>query len=153
MQPFYYVYNITKMKKTQYILDNILFDSSWELAIYMYLRDFGHSFEYHPDFEIPYKIDEDAEKFYIFHPDFKINDKIVEVKSNYLFDHFSEKEQAKIELLETLGVDIWTKDEVKPFIDYVDQNYGKRYLASRTKELVMQSENIDFNKIIKTFKM
>jgi len=116
------------VKKVQYKLDNIIFDSSWEVAVYIYLRDFGYSFEYHPDIEIPYKLEDDDEKFHIFHPDFKVQGKLIEIKGSYLAEGHFEKEHAKLELMESLGIDVITGNDIKPFLEYVEKNYGKGFL-------------------------
>ena len=116
------------MRKVQYILDNIVFDSSWELAYYIYLRDYGIPFEYHPDIEIPYKLEEDDEKFHIFHPDFKVHDKLIEIKGTHLAEGLNEKEVAKIELMDKLGIDVITGNDIKPFLQYAEKTYGKGFL-------------------------
>ena len=47
---------ICKMRK-KYIYDNLRFDSSWEIAYYIWLKDHNIEFEYQPDisFEYEYK--------------------------------------------------------------------------------------------------
>lgn len=113
------------MKKIFHILDGIIFDSSWELAYYIYLRDFGIPFEYHPNIEIPYKIDEDDTKFKIYHPDFKVYDKLVEIKGTHLAEG---KDKYKLQFLDHLGVDVITGSDIKPFLKYVADTYGKGFL-------------------------
>ena len=123
------------MRKVQHILDNIVFDSSWELAYYIYLRDYGIPFEYHPDIEIPYKLEEDDEKFHIFHPDFKVHDKLIEIKGTHLAEGLNEKEIAKIELMDKLGIDVITGNDIKPFLQYVEKTYGKGFLDQCRKSV------------------
>lgn len=116
---------ILDVTKVRYFYDNQIFDSSWELAYYIYLQDYGISFEYHPDVEFPYKIDEDAIKFKKYHPDFKVHGGYVEIKSDYLAEH---QDKYKLEFLDRLGVDILQEADIKPFLEYIDKKYGKYYL-------------------------
>lgn len=113
------------MKKVRYCYDNNIFDSSWELAYYIYLKDFGINFEYHPDTTFPYKLDENAIKFKKYHPDFKVHDKYVEIKSSFLAEH---QDKHKLEFLDNLGIEVLLKDDIKPFLNYIDEKYGKNYL-------------------------
>ena len=118
------------MKKVLHTLDNIVFDSSWELAYYIYLRDLGIPFEYHPNIEIPYKIDNDATKFKLYKPDFKVHDRLIEIKG----DHLAEgKDKYKLEFLDILGVDVLTGQDIEPFLKYVNDKYGKGYLMQCRK--------------------
>lgn len=107
------------------MLDGIKFDSSWELAYYIYLRDYGIPFEYHPDISFPYKFNEDDDNFHLYYPDFKVHGKYVEIKSDYLAES---KDRVKIDFLMDLGVDVITKDDIKPFLDYVKNKYGEYFL-------------------------
>lgn len=119
------------MKKVLHELDGITFDSSWELAFYIYLRDYGIPFEYHPNIEFPYKIDEDDIKFHVWKPDFKVHDKYIEIKGNHLAEG---KDKNKMEFLDNLGVDVITGSDIKPFLDYVANKYGKGYLLQCRKQ-------------------
>jgi hypothetical protein len=121
------------LKKVLHELDGITFDSSWELAFYIYLRDYGIPFEYHPDIEFPYKLEEDDEKFHIYRPDFKIHDKLIEIKGNHLAEG---KDKDKLSFLDRLGVDVITGNDIKPFLNYVAKKYGKGYLLQCRKQTV-----------------
>lgn len=114
------------MKKVLHTLDGIIFDSSWELAYYIYLRDYGILFEYHPNIEFHYKNEEDDEKFHIYHPDFKVNNKLVEIKGNYLAEG---RDRNKMEFLDRIGIDVLTKEDIKPFLEYVEKKYGKGFIS------------------------
>lgn len=113
------------MVKVRYFFDNIIFDSSWELAFYIYLKDFGIPFEYHPDVSFPYKLDEDSDKFKKYYPDFKVHGKYIEIKSNYLAKH---QDKYKLEFLDSMGVDVLYQKDIQPFLDYITEKYGKYYL-------------------------
>ena len=118
------------MKKVLHELDGITFDSSWELAVYIYVRDFGIPFKYHPDISFPYKNDNDDEKFHLYKPDFKIQNKLVEIKGDHLVEG---KDKSKMDFLDTLGVDVITGQDIKPFLKYVEEKYGKGYLLQCRK--------------------
>lgn len=113
------------MTKVRFKYDDIIFDSSWELAFYIYLKDYGIPFEYHPNVEIPYKIEEDDEKFHLYHPDFKVHGKYIEIKNNWLLEHY---DRYKLEFLDTFGIELYTDKDIKPFLDYVENKYGKYYM-------------------------
>lgn len=121
------------MKKVLHELDGITFDSSWELAFYIYLRDYGIPFEYHPNIEFPYTLDENDTKFHVWRPDFKVHDKYVEIKGTHLAEG---KDKYKMEFLDYLGADVITGNDIKPFLDYVAKNYGKGYLLQCRKQTV-----------------
>ena len=113
------------MRKVLHTLDGIVFDSSWELAYYIYLRDYGIPFEYHPNIEFPYKIEEDDKKFKLYHPDFRVHDKLVEIKGDHLVEG---KDKNKLEFLDHIGVDVVSGKDIKPFLKYVADKYGKGFL-------------------------
>ena len=128
------------LKKVLHELDGITFDSSWELAFYIYLRDYGIPFEYHPKIEFPYKIEEDDDKFHLYRPDFRVHDKYVEIKGNHLAEG---KDKNKMDFLDDLGIDVFTGNDIKPFLDYVAQNYGKGYLLQCRKDSSEEPKETD----------
>ena len=65
--------------KSLYKYDNYSFDSSWELLLYIYLKNNNISFEYHPKIYFKYG---DNKKYY---PDFIIENKIYEIKGEQFF--------------------------------------------------------------------
>lgn len=121
------------MKKVLHELDGITFDSSWELAYYIYLRDFGIPFEYHPDIEFPYKKELDDDKFHVYRPDFKVHNRFIEIKGTHLAEG---KDKNKMSFLDELGIDVITGDDIKPFLKYVADNYGLGYLLQCRKKIV-----------------
>lgn len=119
------------MKKVLHELDGITFDSSWELAFYIYLRDYGIPFEYHPNISFPYKLDENDDKFHLYKPDFKVHGKYIEIKGTHLAEG---KDRNKLEFLDELGVDVITGSDIKPFLKYVENKYGKGFLLQCRKK-------------------
>ena len=72
---------ISKTHK-KYIYNNIKFDSSWELAYYIWLKDHNINFEYHTVI-LEYKVNDTTHFYY---PDFKVNNELQEIKGTHFFD-------------------------------------------------------------------
>lgn len=70
-------------RKSKYFYNNIYFDSSWELAYYLWLSENNIKFEYHPDIYFEYSYNN---KIYKYYPDFIVNDELQEVKGDQFFD-------------------------------------------------------------------
>ena len=101
----------------KYYYDDKRFDSSWELKLYLYLKDKNINFVFHPvEYITEYFIDGVK---HVYEPDFLIEDKLYEIKGSHFFDkngelidvyndkHFLfEKQQC----MEKLGVIILTEN-------------------------------------------
>lgn len=117
----------------KYGFDNNLFDSSWELAYYIWLKDKGISFEYHTQ-KIEY-IGDDG-KNHTYFPDFIVNGKIVEIKGDHFFNEKGEpfnkytkrSWKAKYDLILQKGGQIFRFEDIKPYLSYVKENYGDGFL-------------------------
>lgn len=117
----------------KYGFDDNLFDSSWELAYYIWLKDKGISFEYHTQ-KIEY-IGDDG-KNHIYFPDFIVNGKIVEIKGDHFFNEKGEpfnkytkrSWKAKYDLILQKGGQIFRFEDIKPYLSYVKENYGDGFL-------------------------
>lgn len=66
-----------------YSYDGHNFDSSWELAYYIWLRDNKRNFEVHPG-KLQYK--DKNNQIHNYYPDFKVDDKYIEIKGDHFFD-------------------------------------------------------------------
>lgn len=119
---------ISKTHK-KYIYNNIKFDSSWELAYYIWLKDHNINFEYHTVI-LEYMVND---KKHFYYPDFKVNTELIEIKSSYLLDennilvnpYTKEKLYEKTKCLIDNNVKIIT--DCKIYLDYIKQKYGKNY--------------------------
>lgn len=117
----------------KYGFDNNLFDSSWELAYYIWLKDKGISFEYHTQ-KIEY-IGDDG-KNHTYFPDFIVNGKIVEIKGDHFFNEKGEpfnkytkrSWKAKYDLILQKGGQIFRFEDIKPYLSYIKENYGDGFL-------------------------
>lgn len=131
-------HDIRLKQQTRYKYNDICFDSSYELAYYIWLIDSKIKFEYQPKIVFTYELD-GKQHFYM--PDFKVEDQFVEIKGDQFFkedgtmqnpyDHsldalFEAKHQCMIKN----NVKILRSIDVKCFIQYVNDKYGKTYLAS-----------------------
>lgn len=65
----------------RYYYDNKKFDSSPEVAFYIYHKDHGIEIEYQPKTDIVYVVDGVVHHYF---PDFKVGDRLIELKG----DHF-----------------------------------------------------------------
>lgn len=117
----------------RYTYKDMKFDSSWELALYIYLKDHNIDFEYQPNISFEYTYNNLKHQYY---PDFKINDELVEIKSDYLFKRMSDKDFYKYSELENRkyntmlnnNVKILLSNDMKIYLDYIQDKYGKGYL-------------------------
>ena len=124
-----------KIRKYKY--QGIYFDSSWELAVWIYAKDHGESIEREPcTFE--YVVDGTIHKYY---PDFKYNGKIIEIKGPQLYNEngeirkgFKKNEKldslirAKIKCAFENKVEIWGQFKLQPYLKYVKETYGPNFL-------------------------
>lgn len=133
----------------KYLFNNIYFDSSWEIALYIYLTDNNIKFEYQPRFPALYYEFNNIEHRYF--PDFKINTNLYEIKGDQLIDkngnwipppqfkRIATNDEYLLECQRILekqkcaiqnNVKILTFKDCKIYLDYINETYGKNYLKS-----------------------
>ena len=121
--------------RKRYLYDNKQFDSSWELAYYIWLKDHNIDFEYH---SISIEYTYNNKKHYYF-PDFKIKNELYEIKADYFLDKNKnlknvyktdnkEKLLEKTKCMKNNNVKILTYKDIKPILDYINEKYGKNFL-------------------------
>lgn len=124
-----------------YIYQNIHFDSSWELAYYIWLVDHKKQFVFHPNFPLEYKGDDD--KIHLYFPDFLVEGVFYELKGTQFFNEANEPFNMytqkfwweKYKALEAAKVVILKKDDINQYLKYIEVTYGKNYLKQfRAKE-------------------
>lgn len=132
-------YEIFKKSRSKYKYNNITFDSSWELAYYIWLTDHKINFEYQPNIKFKY-IANEKEHFYF--PDFKIGNELIEIKSDHFFDkngnfrcpfnildeNIQNEYKAKYECMLNNNIKIMRKNEIRNILYYIESRYGKKYL-------------------------
>lgn len=116
------------------IYNGLKFDSSWELAVFIWLKDHNIEFEFQPENPEFWYFDEVGKKHRYF-PDFKIKDKIVEIKGDNAFTSSGYPLKngwldwsCKYKCMLENGVLIWKRKEIQQFLDYVNKKYGVGYL-------------------------
>lgn len=111
------------------------FDSSWELALWIYAKDHNEDIERTPCKYAYYY----NGKQHFYYPDFRYRGKIIEIKGDYFFDDdgkmhspFAKEEDgvflAKQNCMFENNVIVWTKEQISFAIDYVAETYGKDFL-------------------------
>lgn len=118
---------ISKSRK-RYFYKNTYFDSSWELAFFIWLKEKDIEFEYHPQVCFFYF----GNKRYF--PDFKIGDDFIEIKGNQFFKNgefidFYNREKnndmyrAKYQCMLDNKIKILTLDNIKESIDFCKKTF------------------------------
>lgn len=118
---------IRRKAKSKYLYKNIKFDSSWEIAFYIWLKDHNVRFEYHP-LDLIYFYNG---KSYHYEVDFKLwNSTLVEIKGDHLLKPMikneNSKSHAKYMCMIQNHVNIISNCD--KYLDYVNKTYGTTYL-------------------------
>ncbi len=117
-----------------YFYENIHFDSSWELALYIWLVDNNKHFIYHPPIPFRYIGDDGLE--HEGYPDFLIEGKFYEIKGTQFFNEahepFNKYTQkfwwGKFQAMVDNNISILEHEDIKQYLKYVKEKYGKYYL-------------------------
>lgn len=126
--------DIQKKSVAKYMYDNEFFDSSWELALWIYAHDHNENIIHEPR---SFKYEFDGKSFY-YYPDFTYKGQLLEIKGEHFFngeymcnpyDHtLDAKFEAKHKCGMSNGVVFWGQDDVQFALDYVNTKYTKDYL-------------------------
>jgi hypothetical protein len=122
-----------------YIYNDVCFDSSWELAYYIYLIDHNINFEYQPKVEITYTGEDNLKHNY--YPDFKVDNKLQEIKGNQFFNENNEPFckitntwwKEKYDCMLSNNIEILREQDLSYVFDYIKQTYGNDYLSKFKK--------------------
>ena len=115
-------YNI--YRKRGYVFENIRFDSSWELAYFIYMRDNNYNIKRNKEKFFKYFDNKNISHKYF--PDFIVDGNYVEIKSSYIMD--GEDWTYKKAIIEVNNITLISDDEIKKYFKYVYNKYGKNYL-------------------------
>lgn len=131
--------NIKRKKNNthSYFYEGIHFDSSWELALWIYAKDHNEQIEREP-VRLFYS---DGEKQYSYFPDFLYKGRLVEIKADHLVDSEgnlldfynlsrSKRLDLKKECMDLNNVLLWKYNDIKFAVEYISSKYGKNYLLS-----------------------
>ena len=114
--------------ESKYLYNNIKFDSSWELAFWIYCNDNSIPIEREP-IQLEYYF---QNKKYYYIPDFRLNNsELIELKSDYLFKLLqipSTKDFAKYQCMVSNNVKILILKDVLFYLKYIYNKYGNKYL-------------------------
>ena len=125
----------------KYAYDNQQFDSSWELAYYIWLNDHNIDFVFQPNITFDYIYEGVTHKYC---PDFLIDGILYDIKGDQFFKDKNPNNEmicpydrtkdglfaAKYECMKLNNVKILHKEDVMPYINYINDTYGKRYLST-----------------------
>lgn len=125
-----------KRMHTRYTYENIKFDSSYEIAFYIWHKDNGYDIQRCYD-AFEYVVDGKTHRYF---PDFKINDIFYEIKGEHLitddYEHLIDphkhcitaETEAKMQCIKQNKIVLVKKDKIFYYIDYVKKTYGKNYI-------------------------
>lgn len=127
---------IMKKAHGKYSIGNEVFDSSWELAYYIWLKDNNYNFEYHPNVKFEFIFNN---KKHSCLPDFKVNNEFIEIKGGQFIDDtgiwknpyektLNDLYEAKHQCLLKNNVKIIT--DCNKQLDYVKNKYGKDFIQN-----------------------
>lgn len=125
---------IMKSSTKKYMYDNSYFDSSWELAYYIWLKDHNVSFVYKPGFLV-YTDKNNIEHKYF--PDFYVEDHYVEIKGDHIFTESGElgirgkpNDLDKFNYILNIGGEIIGSTKIRKYLKYVKEKYGRNFLKN-----------------------
>ena len=128
---------VQKKTKRKYHYDELNFDSSWELALYIYCKDHNINCIYKPDIKFEY-LDPITNTIRYYFPDFIIDNQIIEVKGDHFFNDdgllcnpfnhsLDQRYLAKYKCMIDNNVLILKYDELLICINYINEKYGNNY--------------------------
>ena len=114
---------LSKMKR-KYTFENLHFDSSWEIAYYIWLKDNSKNFEIHPNKHFTYFFDDKKHRY---HPDFLVDGKYVEIKGPHLLNEMMKENtgsNAKYKCM--IENDVKIISDLAPYFTYLKNKYNIR---------------------------
>lgn len=115
-----------KSEKQHYRYNEINFDSSWELAVWIYFTDNNIKIEREP-IKLPYK--DNKHNLHYYFPDFRIYGQLIEVKANWRLQRLFGTNKYKCML--NNNVIIWSDDLIQPFLEYCKNKYKSKNWANQ----------------------
>ena len=141
-----------RVSSNKYKYKELNFDSSWELAYFIYNEDHNIPIIRLPQ-RIEYFLEEESHHYY---PDFLVEGQLIEIKSSATLNndlslkpHFKQLNRCKTEeekqylydlcavktqCMRENNVQIISNKEIKPYLKYIKNTYGKDYLKQFKKE-------------------
>lgn len=130
------------LKHNKYVFENEYFDSSWELAFWIYCKDHNISIEHEPLY-LTYTVNNKKHRYF---PDFKIDNQLIEIKGDQFFDKNDNLRNPfngklcleKQKCMKENQVKILRDAQMRTYLNYIKDNYGKNYL----KTFKMEEKNV-----------
>lgn len=121
--------------KRNFIYNEIIFDSSWELYFYIYMSEIKNfKVIRNPKF-IEYEFENKKYKYF---PDFEIDGKFYEIKGDHLLEKMkieNTRENAKYKCMIENKIEILTEEKLKPIFQFIDSKFGKDYIKKFKNDL------------------
>lgn len=125
--------DVFRNRRKRFLYKHVYFDSSWELAYFIWLEEHDTVFEYQPKCDIKYVFEGD-EKTY--HPDFKVNGQYVEIKGPQFFENgkminpYDRSQDAGYEAKHQcmLANNVKILMNCDEYVSYVEKKYTKDFL-------------------------
>ena len=115
---------IQKKTLSHYKYNNLNFDSSWELAVYIYCIDNNISISRLPASFAYY--DKNNKKHYYF-PDFLIESTLIEIKGPQYLDKDGQlKDKDKRKCMGDNNVVMWTEEKIQPYVNYCINKFNDK---------------------------
>ena len=124
--------SVQRESHKRYTYNGYYFDSSWELALWIYAKDHGEAIE-QPNIRFEYTYNGHT---YGYFPDFIYKGELVEIKGDHLKngniydDSQNEKYLAKYMCAKAHDVHFMYFNDIKFALDYVYKTYGKAYMKT-----------------------
>ncbi len=123
--------------KRFYKFEGQMFDSSWELAFWIYCKDHNKDIQRCPC-SFDYFVGNKAHKYF---PDFLCEGELIEIKGDFYLNensdlveynsqNVSELTLAKTKCMREHGVKVYSLNDMSCILDYVFKTYGRSYLKS-----------------------
>lgn len=139
-------HDIRCKSQQKYLYNMKYFDSSWELAYYIWLKDHNIDFKYQPSISFEYEYNNSK---HVYHPDFLVETEIYEIKGPQFFKDgkminpydpsLNDLYEAKHQCIIKNNIKIIT--DCTEYIDYVNQKYGNDYLKQFKYDNIVEMFN------------
>lgn len=136
-ESYFQTMEFRKEAHLKYYFQGEMFDSSWELALWIYAKDHDEEIQRSPC-SFSYVYNNKTHKYF---PDFLYKGELIEIKGSQLLDkdgnliEMSSRKtngrlQAKQRCMEKNNVQLWEYEKIKFALDYVKERYGADYLKA-----------------------
>ena len=139
-------HDIRCKSQQKYLYNMKYFDSSWELAYYIWLKDHNIDFKYQPSISFEYEYNSSK---HIYHPDFLVESEIYEIKGPQFFKDgkminpydpsLNDLYEAKHQCMIKNNIKIIT--DCTEYIDYIGEKYGNDYLKQFKYDNIVEMFN------------